>query len=105
MSGSLPSPFFLVGKISAECTVVTSAGRVGFSPGRSFDAPFGRYKITFDESHPLGENYIFNVYVENDTNGTFDKVQIEEIRHNYLRIRITDSSNNLKNRPVHVTIH
>ena len=105
VSGSLPSPFFLVGKISSECTTVTSSGRVGFSPSRSNDAPAGSYKVTFDESHPLGENYVFNVYVENRPNEAFAKVHVEETRHNYLRFIITDSSNNYHNRPVHVMIH
>ncbi len=100
----MPSAFFRAGKVNADTTVATSAGRAGFMVDRSLGAPVGRYKVDFGETHPRSTAYVYTIFVENETNQSFCTATIEGLASTFIRIVVKDEAGTLTNRAFHLMV-
>ncbi len=104
LDGSMPSAFFRAGKVNADTTVATSAGRNVFTVDRSNGDPVGRYKVDFGETHPRSTAYVYTIFVENETNQSFCTATIEGLASTFIRIAVKDEAGTLTNRAFHIMV-
>ncbi len=104
LDGSMPSAFFRAGKVNADTTVATSAGRNVFTVDRSNGDPVGRYKVDFGETHSRGAAYVYTIFVENETSQSFCTATIEDLASTFIRIAVKDEGGTLTNRAFHIMV-
>ncbi len=104
LDGSMPSAFFRAGKVNADTTVATSAGRNVFTVDRSNGDPVGRYKVDFGETHPRSTAYVYTIFVENETSQSFCTATIEGLSSTFIRIAVKDEAGTLTNRAFHIMV-
>jgi hypothetical protein len=62
VDGAITGAFWVAGKVDgASLAILSSKGQRGFSVQRESGFSTGVYKITFDEAHPDGANYVIQI--------------------------------------------